>query len=176
MKTTQQWWDEVSNDEEKMIDWLKDQHHGEVTAAKRISEIAARFKLEEWQQKQISQVVADEMKHSIWVGWLLKKRGIGTYDLHKEERYWNQTLPAVDEIDTFEYFCAVAHHAEVMRLDRIRLLAADKRFDDIAKTFSDIIVDEKYHAKIFGVMSTPEDIERSRANHKNGMNAIGLVV
>jgi len=35
MKTVQQWWDEVSNDPEKMIVWLKKQYHGEVTAEAR---------------------------------------------------------------------------------------------------------------------------------------------
>ena len=31
-ETTSQWWDKVSNSNEEMVNWLKSQYHGEVTA------------------------------------------------------------------------------------------------------------------------------------------------
>ena len=30
MKTSQQWWDDTKSDTEKMINWLKNQYHGDV--------------------------------------------------------------------------------------------------------------------------------------------------
>ena len=32
MKTSVQWWEEVSKDQSKLINWLKNQYHGELTA------------------------------------------------------------------------------------------------------------------------------------------------
>lgn len=33
MMTSKEWWTKVKNNEALMTDWLKDQYHGEVTAA-----------------------------------------------------------------------------------------------------------------------------------------------
>lgn len=176
MKTTQQWWDEVSNDEAKMIDWLQDQYHGEVTAAGRIEEYAKRFApLEIHIEKHISQIIKDERTHAEWVRGLLLKRGISAEVLTKEERYWKATLPPLEEINTFEYFAAVAHLAETMRLDRIELLRKDTRFQDIAEVFENIYRDEQYHAYAFGKWTTPEALEIAKKHHQDGMNAIGLI-
>lgn len=176
MKTTQQWWDEVSNDDEKMINWLKNQYHGEVTAARRINEYARRFApLEISVEKHIAQIIKDEQTHAEWIRGLLLVRGIAAEYLPKEERYWKETLPSIDEINTFEYFAAVAHLAETMRLDRIELLRKDTRYRDIAEVFEKIYEDEKYHAFAFGKWTTPETLEIAKKHHQDGMNAIGLI-
>lgn len=174
MKTTQAWWDEVSNSQEKMDNWLKDQYHGEVTAEKRIRELATKYALTNSQVKLIHKVADDEKMHAEWVKELLIARGISAEVLVKEERYWDKVLPTQDV--SFEYMCAIGHLAETMRLERIQLLAADTRFIDIAKVFSKILGDEIFHSKAFKVMSTPEDIELARKCHKDGLNAIGLVI
>lgn len=173
MKTTEQWWAEVSTDESKMIDWLKDQYHGEVTAEGRIRALLADYSLSEAAARIIAKIADDEKAHALWVKDLLIARGITAEVLQKEERYWDKTLPK--ERASFEYMCAVGHLAETMRLDRIRLLASDPRFSDIAEVFMKILPDEEFHAKAFKHLSTPELIEQARVHHNEGLNALGLV-
>lgn len=173
MKTTEQWWDAVSNSESKMIDWLKDQYHGEVTAEKRIRDLIEQYNLQGKKASLICRIADDEKKHAEWVKELLISRGIKAEVLEKEERYWDKVLPK--EICSFEYICAIGHLAEAMRVERIELLSKDTRFQDIAGVFAKILPDELFHTKAFGSMSTPEDIEKASAFHAIGMNAIGLV-
>lgn len=174
MKTTEQWWKEVSSNEAKMIDWLKDQYHGEVTAEARIRAIIDDYpEITARQKVLITQIANDEKRHAEWVAELLHSRGIPAEVLKKEERYWGKVLPK--EKLSFEQVCAIGHLAEVMRLERIKLLASDYRFKDIADVFERILPDETFHAKAFGAMSTPECIEAARLNHNEGLNALGLV-
>ena len=174
-ETTQQWWHRVSNSNEEMVNWLKAQYHGEVTAGKRIMDSKVDYHITPLEEKIISSIARDEYQHARWVKQLLIDRDITPEILKKEERYWNEVLPKVLEENTFTYFCAVGHLAETMRLDRIQLLSSDERFVDIAKVFSDIYPDELFHARAFKEMSTDEDIEKARQFHNIGMNAIGLV-
>lgn len=174
MKTTEQWWAEVSSDEDKMIDWLKDQYRGEVTAETRIRALITDYALDGDKARIINKIADDERKHAEWVASLLFARGIPVVLLDKEERYWEKTLPK--EKVSFEYMCAVGHHAETMRLERINLLSSDERFIDIARVFAAILPDEKFHARAFAYLSTPEAIEAARGKHKEGLEALGLVI
>lgn len=173
MRTTEQWWKEVSADPAKMVEWLKAQYHGEVTAEKRIRDLIPQYGICGKKADLLNKIADDEGRHALWVKGLLDSRGIPAEALQKEERYWGQTLPTSPV--TFEAICAVGYHAEVMRLDRIELLAADMRFADIAEVFTRILPDEQFHAKAFGSLSTPEDIEAARQGHADGLNALGLV-
>lgn len=177
LETTQQWWDRVSNSDEEMVKWLKAQYHGEVTAAERIADAIPTYWVvfNSLEHTVLLSIVSDELKHAKWVRKLLTSRGIAAEVLQKEERYWNEVLPKTLEENTFEYFCAVGHLAETMRLDRISLLASDTRFEDIAKVMSDIYPDEIFHARAFKEMSTKADIAKAREFHNIGMNAIGLI-
>lgn len=172
-RTTREWWKDVSNDPEKMVEWLKKQYHGEVTAEARIRSMIDKYGLKGKEAYIIRRIADDERKHAEWVKQILHKRGIPAEILDKEERYWNETLPAAED-KSFSYMCAVGYLAESMRLDRIKLLASDKRFADIAVTFNMILADERYHAYAFKTMTTPEDIEQATPYHNSGLNALGL--
>lgn len=176
MRTTQEWWDAVSNSPQKMVEWLKDQYYGEQTAAVRVRELLDQYPDITTTEKQLVTMIADdEAKHAQWVNDLLIARNIIVPEMFREKpvRYWSETLPTGPA--TFSQMCAIGHHAEVMRLERIELLAKDERFADIAKVFRAILSDELFHAKAFKVMSTPEDIEAARGNHEAGKAALGLV-
>jgi tRNA isopentenyl-2-thiomethyl-A-37 hydroxylase MiaE len=176
MRTTEQWWDEVSNDPAKMAAWLKDQYYGEQTAAVRVRDLLTQYPdITDTERQLVTMIADDEAKHAKWVLELLLARGIHTPELYREKpvRYWDKTLPTTPV--TFSQICAIGHHAEVMRLERIRLLADDVRFNDIAQVFTNILSDEVFHAKAFGCMSSPEDIEAARGNHEAGKQALGLV-
>jgi tRNA isopentenyl-2-thiomethyl-A-37 hydroxylase MiaE len=175
LKTTKQWWTAISTDPDKLIKWLKDQYHGEVTAEKRIRDLITTYSLNKHQIKIINHIADDEAKHARWVKQLLTKRGIVAKVLEKEERYWDATIPKSIEINTFEYACAVAHLAELMRLDRIKLLSSVDEFHDIAEVFKSILPDEEFHVKAFGKMTTDKDIKLARKYHNIGLNAIGLI-
>lgn len=175
MKTTAQWWEDVSTSPSKLEDWLKDQYYGEQTAAVRIRGLLDAYpEITAKQRAIINRIADDEEQHAIWVKGLLNTRGIPVIEFHRDkaERYWSKVLS--DEPLTFSQICAIGHHAEVMRLDRINLLAADKRFTDIAEVFGKILPDELFHAKAFCAMSTTADIEAARGRHNDGLNALGL--
>jgi|SRR5579872_538737 len=174
MRTTQEWWDAVSNDPDKMIEWLKAQYHGEVTASNRIRELLTQYpEMTKFERDLIEMIAQDETNHAEWVKTLLTTRGIPAEVLTKEERYWDQTLPKGNA--TFSQMCAIGYHAETMRLERIKLLAKSRKFDDIAEVFLRILPEERFHTKAFMVMSTPEDIAAALPAHNEGLNALGLV-
>jgi len=176
LRTTKEWWAEVSNDPDKMVTWLKDQYHGEVTAASRIEGLLKTHNVtNSYATHLINRIVKDELKHAVWIGKLLADRGIVPEILKKESRYWAETMPKYLEINTFSYACAVAHLAEEMRLERITLLATDDKHADIAEVFAKIQPDEEFHTIAFGSLSTREDIRMAQKYHKNGMNALGLI-
>jgi len=175
MHTTQQWWDKVSSSETEMIKWLKDQYHGEVTAENRIRESIQKYYISDLEVKLINSIADDEAKHALWIKKLLTDRGVVAEILTKEERYWDATLPNALEKNTFSYFCAVAAHAETMRLERINLLRQDSRFVDIAEVFEKIYPDELFHARMFTEMTDKESLKEALVYHDIGRNAIGLV-
>ena len=173
MKTTEEWWQEVSTNPSKMTDWLYDQYRGEVTAAENIKGLIDKYNLKGANRMVIGKIAEQEAQHAEWIGDLLMKQGMNPEVKDVESRYWKETI--LDDM-TFSYVCAVAHHAETMRLERIELLAQDEKFLDIAETFRRIRKDELFHAKAFAALSTDEDIEKARHNHEKGMGAIGLVI
>lgn len=175
LETTKEWWNRVSTSEEEMVKWLKAQYHGEATAEARIRKAIKRFNLTGIKAKIIASIADDEAKHTKWVAKLLESRGITPEILVKEERYWNEVLPQDLEENNFEYFAAVGHLAETMRLDRITLLASDERFEDIAKVMSKIYPDEVFHARAFKELSSSKKIKQAKKYHNLGMNAIGLL-
>jgi rubrerythrin len=171
--TTAQWWEKVSNNDALMVDWLQKQYHGEITAAQRIRELLDRFQLDGIEAKLITLIAEDEENHAEWVKGLLTSRGITAEVLAgKQERYWETVQP--DQVKTFEEICAIGHLAETMRLDRIRLLASDDRFSDIAEVFQRILPDEIFHAKAFKSLTTPGHIEQARFKHEEGKRQLGL--
>lgn len=172
--TTAQWWKRVKANPELLTDWLRKQYHGEITAHDRIQEFARTLLPEGSKWGLVLQTIAgQELTHAQWVGELLEARGITAEVLSKEERYWNQTLP---QIDSFESGAAVAAHAEQMRLERIREIAADATADaDIRTVFQRIIPEEVFHAKAFAAMAGDEAMAAALFQHKLGMEAIGLI-
>lgn len=176
MKTSQQWWDEVKVDQSKLIDWLKDQYHGEVTAAGRIQTLFLDdlIKLTPEQTNTILRIAKEEFTHARWVKKLLANRGITAEVLIKEERYWNKVLPAGKA--SVEELAAIAHLAETMRLERIQVIAEDKTAPhDIRKVFKKILPMEFNHAKWFAEMTNENSVIAAKVNHIEGMNALGLV-
>ena len=170
---TQQWLDKILADKTELEHWLQRQYIGEMTAAARILHLADiapnQFK------PVINRIADDEWKHTHLVGQLLIDRGINLpYVEHQdaEARYWK---PILSELDTFEKTAAAGHHAEGMRLIRIRALAADERVDsDIREVFAKILPDEEFHERAFGAMTSEEAIEVTRNLHELGLELLGL--
>ena len=173
MTTTQQWLDRILSSESELHHWLERQFIGELTAAKRIRKLAdeapEKFK------PVINRIADDEAQHAFWVGELLVARGITLPAIeHAEDRYWK---PILSELDSFEKTAAAGHHAEGMRLIRIRALAADERVDsDIREVFAKILPDEEFHERAFGAMTSADQIEATRGLHELGLERLGLEV
>jgi rubrerythrin len=175
MKTSNVWWNEVKNDEVKLCSWLKDQYHGEVTAAARIKEIAdsvsdARVSI------TLKTIAQQESTHAEWVKSLLSSRGLSAEVLNKEERYWTKTLPTDYKNKTIEELAAIGAHAERMRLDRIRAIAADETApSDIRKVFQDILPQEEFHERAFSAIAGDAEMSKALDAHKEGLAALGLI-
>lgn len=170
-QTSVQWWNKTKKDGRKLVDWLQNQYHGEVTAADRIEQYCTSQAPEEWKE-MLKTIAMQERMHAVWVGDLLKRRGHEPAVLVKDERYWNVTL----EISDFESATAVAAHAEKMRLERIEVIANDlKGPGDVRNVFKRILRDERFHAKAFEKMAGPVAMDKTRAAHELGLEALGLV-
>ncbi len=174
MRTSEQWWQEVKADPEKLISWLKKQFHGETTAAERIERYCmAKLDEDDSRQETLKKIASQERMHASWVGDLLKNRGITPAVLEKGERYWEKVL---SNITSFEQAAGVAHHAEVMRLERIAVIAHDTEApSDIRAVFACILDDERFHARAFRDLAGPEAVANTHAGHLEGAEAIGFV-
>lgn len=172
MRTSKQWWTETKNDPDKMISWLKDQYHGEITAAIRVGRIAKRFK-----NKTLQTIADQELQHAEWIEKLLTTRGVQGEILEKTERYWEQTLQFIDlDESSLTEIAAVGSHAENMRLERIEVIACDNEAPaDIRETFQKIWPQEEFHALAFFQMTTKDCLEVAYENHIEGQNALGLI-
>jgi rubrerythrin len=170
-RTSREWWSVVKATPGAMIAWLEKQYHGEIGAAERI-ERHCRGGDPRWNETLL-RIAADERRHAEWVGDLLRARGVEPVRREGPERYWERTL---GQIRSFENAAAVAHHAETMRLERIRVIAGDPDAPtDVRDVFARILPDEDFHARAFAAMSTPAAIERARPAHLSAQASIGLL-
>lgn len=175
MKTSKQWWKETKVSEQKTINWLKNQYHGETVAAERIEKYILPH-LDGKYQFMVERIVDDEIRHSLWVGELLTNRGITPEILQKEERYWREVMTE-DFTTNGNYACAVAAHAEEMRLERIQVIMNDVDApEDIRKVFTNIYKDELFHAKGFKLIAGDDYYNKASENHAKGLEALGLIV
>lgn len=168
------WWQKIKHNPELLLDWLLNQYHGEITAHARIMEFAEEYTLVGSRERAVLGYIADqELDHASWVGDLLIARGITPSELKKPERYWNTTLAG---ITNFETGAAVAAHAEFMRLERIREIAADEYApSDIRAVFTKILPQEVFHERAFRRMAGNEAMQKTLAAHQRGREAIGLI-
>lgn len=172
-QTSEEWWSEVKADDNQLYVWLQKQYHGEVVAAVRIRDFAVSYATPGSRQERLLAIIAgQEEDHARWVGDLLVTRGIEPVVLDKEERYWEQTLPQIGGLATG---AAVAAHAEHMRLERIRVIAADPTASlDIRNVFDRILPQEVFHERAFRSLAGPEAMDLTNAAHQAGRRAIGL--
>ena len=172
--TSVQWWNSIKINDKLLTDWLKSQYHGEATAAVRIRKFANEYAVNTRQKRALEVVAGQEELHAGWVEKLLKSRGIIASILDKHERYWDKTLQG---ITSWETGCAVAAHAEAMRLERIRVIANDLYApNDIRKVFQQILPQEEFHETIFRKFSNPEAMATTDINHIQGLEALGLIL
>lgn len=167
-----QWWNKTKSDPQRIIKWLKDQYHGEVTAGTRIRELILIYPaLPKWKET-VELIASQEEQHARWVGELLANRGITAEVLNKTERYWDETIKQITDWNTG---CAVAAHAEAMRLERIEAIVNDEEAEsDIREVFAKILVEERFHEKAFRSFTTSEAMEKTLAGHMAGLNELGL--
>lgn len=177
MRTSEQWWVAVKADPELLMEWLKKQYHGEKTAAVRLTVFMEGYAQPAGASPQtldiLKTIIEQEETHAHWVAQLLQNRGEDpTLLTGKYERYWEHTLPG---IDSFETGCAVAAHAEAMRLDRIRVIVQDPHSPaDIREVFSKILPQEEFHERAFSKMAGEDALLRTQDAHDLGMIALGL--
>lgn len=170
-KTTKQWLNEIKSDPEKLTVWLQRQYVGEALAADRIQKLADM--VEGKFAGVLMKIAHDELIHCDWVKGLLETRGIDLPEVTLENtRYWE---PILNNLHSFEEITGAGHHAETMRLARIRALADDTEIAvDIRQVFKNILPDEEFHAKAFAVMSDQESIEKTKILHEQGLEVLGL--
>lgn len=175
MKTSKEWWEDTKESPEKIINWLKNQYHGEAVASERIRQYILPH-MEGKYAFMVERIADDEERHASWVGKLLSDRGVTPEILQKEERYW-KTVMTEDFTQDGNYAAAVAAHAEEMRLERITVIMEDNEApQDIRDTFKNIYKDELFHAKGFKLIAGDEYYNKTSENHAKGLEALGLIV
>lgn len=172
---TEQWLEKILSDQSNLYHWLQRQYVGEVNAARRIKALLDRPDLDNPTRCLIEKIASDEAKHAKWVLGLLAIRGVEVPALDDaENRYWK---PINEAMETFEDIAAAGHHAEGMRLVRIRALAACDRIDaDIRDVFQRILPDEQFHERAFLAMSSQESLDKMKGSHEKGLELLGLEI
>jgi rubrerythrin len=177
MHSSQQWWDETKADPSKLSHWLRRQYVGEIAAVNLLSEVLLRFggsaTAKEWDN--VHRVMLQEATHAKWMKQRCDARGIVLdEDASAERRYWKEVLP---NVTNFREAMAAAYHAEHMRLERIRIIAADRdpAVADLAETFSRILPHEQWHEEVFGEMMKGGS-EKITRYHERGLEALNLTL
>lgn len=178
MQTSFEWWQAVKAAPVLLLNWLRKQYHGEATAAIRMREFLARFGEQAREPRWVAtveEIARQEETHAEWVGELLRTRGEEPSVLvGKVERYWEATLPG---IESWESGCAVAAHAEAMRLERIRVIAADPDAPaDVREVFARILPQEEFHERAFRAFASDAALTAALEGHTAGAEALGLIV
>jgi rubrerythrin len=178
MRTSEEWWQGVKADPSLLLEWLQKQYHGEATAAVRMREFLARYGSQAREPRWVAtveEIARQEEAHAVWVGELLRTRGEEPAIIPgKVERYWQATLPG---IESWESGCAVAALAEAMRLDRIRVIAADPDAPaDVREVFARILPQEEFHERAFRAFASDAAMTAALEGHLSGAEALGLVV
>lgn len=166
MKTSQEWWDETKADEEKLNLWLQRQCYGEEHAYNRIIALAEQFG-----NPTLHKIALDEFAHFHWIKRYLTDHNIPLLMEHNE-RYWKEINLQFENVNQIG---AVGYHAEAMRLERIKVIAADETMPELAALFTRIMHDEEFHVTAFKALTTEEEIEIAKIDHEQGMIALGLV-
>jgi hypothetical protein len=173
-RTSQEWWNEVKADPEKLVSWLKRQYVGEIAAVNLLSEVLLRFggAATDDQWDTVYRVMVQEAKHGRWMKELMDTRHIqAEVGSGAERRYWKEVLP---HVNSFPEAMAAAFHAENMRLERIRCIAADAEApEDIRKVFQRILPDEEWHEQVFGEMRDGLSLTQY---HAKGLEALNLTL
>lgn len=174
MRDSHHWWRATRANPAALHAWLYDQYRGEVTAASRIETLRDRFAPAGSRAHRVLTVIAaQERTHAAWVGELLAARALPVAVEYKPDRYWRRVLPGITDLATG---AAVGAHAERMRLERIEAIAADpEAHSDICEVFARILPQEKFHARAFAELATPEALARTAGAHALGREALGLV-
>jgi hypothetical protein len=168
------WWQDTRDDPARLLRWLVAQYRGEVTAASRIETLRDRFATPGSRAHRILTVIAaQERDHARWVGALLTARGVALELDARPERYWREVVPGISDLATG---AAVGAHAERMRLERIDVIAGDPAAPgDIRAVFARILPQERFHARAFAELATPDAMARTAGAHALGRKALGLV-
>lgn len=175
-QSSEQWWAKTRDDDQALMSWLRRQYHGEAMAAQRLEAFVARYgeqaKRPQW-LKTVATIIEQEREHARWIGALLEARGESPRVLEgHQERYWEQAL---EGLESWETGCAIAAHAERMRLERIRVIAADADAPaDIREVFAKILPEEEFHERAFGALTSEQALELTQGQHERGAQALGL--
>lgn len=173
MISSKTWWERTKNNPRALEAWLFDQYRGESSAAGRIEDLRDAYAPPGSRAFRVLTVIAEqERRHARWISGLLEARGLAPRIEDKPERYW----PAVaDQVASLESGAAVGAHAEVMRLERIEVIAADAAAPaDVQAVFARILPEERFHARAFTRLAGSAALERTAAAHERGMALLGL--
>lgn len=169
-RTSKEWVEEISQDSLKLHHWLERQYVGEELAARRLEELCTHPNLTENQRPIIERIAKEERLHSEWIATLLPALPEVSYD---EDRYWSEVKLSELSLDEL---LAAGHHAEEMRLERIRAVVESDLPENIREVFAKILPMEKFHAKAFGSLASKKALENTKENHESGMKALNLTM
>lgn len=178
MKNTKEWWEETKSKPEALNRWLVRQYVGEMAAVNLLSQALIQYggdmTGEEW--SDVFKVMMQEAKHARWVRQLLEKRSVLIPPkLSATRKYWNEVLPEIKSLDDVAH---AAHHAESMRLHRIREIAEeqDTTYADLQVVFSRILPDEEWHERVFRKLRRSGLNPKMEGAHLNGLKALSLIL
>lgn len=169
-RTSKEWVEEISQDSLKLHHWLERQYIGEELAARRLEELCNHPDLTDKQRPIIERIAKEERLHSEWIAKLLPSLSEVNYDKY---RYWSKVKLSKLSLDEL---LAAGHHAEEMRLERIRAVVESDLPENIREVFAKILPMEKFHAKAFGSLASKKALENTKENQKLCMKAINLTI
>lgn len=173
MKTSLQWWETTLLNPETIVKWLLQQYQGEANASDRIQNFIFD-KAPNNKQVTLLLISTQETRHSTWIRELLLSRDIDLSNLPPvTNRYWSAfSLP-----ENYQQACAIASHAEGMRLERIKVIVNHPETpEDIRAVFKLILPEEEFHYSFFTHEAGECCLAQTALEHAKGLEALGLII
>lgn len=140
---TEQWWDMLLNDEEKLHRWLIKLLWVEKGGFDDYSIRALQFPHTHEQKLILRKIALDEEKHSRMIEFVLRDRGITEFPNDQPSSYWGTMFENIKDVTDY---AAASAYGEIAAANRFSFLV-NYPFtpDDLKDLFSNILPDEQFH-------------------------------
>jgi rubrerythrin len=165
---TKAWWSNVSNNESKLIPWLRKLHGTEVGGFEDYQTFNATLNPDERTRKIFENIADDELKHGKIILEVIQSRGFVLGDPVPKSQYWSDMNVHISDIETA---ATVNYFGEALAAFRFQIILEHESTSlDIKNMLEQILPDEQFHRNTLRRMIPDETLEKYQQFHNTAVN------